>query len=452
MKLIWGVISLSIIYFFSSCNDAGVINPVLKNSQWVRSYGGVNADALTFMDITNDGGSIITGYSISSSFGDNDVYAMKLDDKGNLIWANSFGSSANDQSSGVTQASDGYYIVAGQTNSFGATGFDIYVLKISPGGDVVWSVIYKAPNDDYAAGVIESAEGGFVITGYSNSFGSPGNTDIFLMKITNDGDVQWAKSFGGIENDYATCIRKTSNGYIVGGYTFSYTSTNDAFILNFNTNGTIIWSRIYSGFGDDRILAVEPSGNDFLAVGYTQSFGLTSEDMFILKMDNNGFLYSGTNGNPRTFGDSALQSDRAYSIVPTTDGGFFITGYVSSSPNSQHLVLLKLFGNMEYAWSKTYASTGNDAGNFIRRKDANYVITGNTFAPGSNDIYSLSIKDDGAACSASTNFTPLGGNPQVIEGPVTVIVNDVTSVFQKTGVTSQTGGSGFSTVTNCTSE
>jgi hypothetical protein len=453
VKLIAGLFLLSItVYLIPSCNDAGIINPVDKNSSWVKSYGGVNSDVFSFMQLTNDGGSIITGYTISSSFGDNDVYAMKLDDKGNTVWSNSFGSSSNDQANCVTQTEDGNYIVVGQTKSFGATGFDIYVLKLNSGGNIIWSNIYKAPNDDYAVGVIEATEGGYVVAGYSNSLSSPGNTDVFLLKLSTEGDVQWAKSYGQTENDYATCIKKTNNGYIVGGYSFSFSQTSDVFIINFNSNGTIIWSRMYGGFGDDRCFSIEISGNDFIAAGYTQSFGIPSEDMFIFKMDNNGFLYHSADGDPRTFGDSALLSDRANSVVPTTDGGFLITGYVTTASNSEHLALIKLFGNMEFDWVKMYAGTSNDAGYSINRKESHYIIGGNIYASGSSDILTVSIKDDGTSCSNSINFTPLGGKPDVIEGAVTLIVNDVTSVFQKNVVQSQTGGTGFSSITNCTSQ
>ncbi len=93
-----------------------------------------------------------------------------------------------------------------------------------------------------------------------------------------------------------------------------------------------------------------------------------------------------------------------------------------------------------------------DAGNNIRRSQNHYIVAGTTYAQGNGDIYTLAIKDDGSSCGNTVNFTPLGGKPVIIEGPVTFTINDVTSVFQKTGVQSQSGGTGFSGITICNTQ
>jgi hypothetical protein len=439
--------------FFTSCDDSGVIPTPAANGQWVKNHGGANSDIMTSMQITSDGGSILTGYTISFSFGNNDIFLTKLDASGNITWNNVFGGSGNDQGKCVIQTSDGGYLVAGQTKSFGALNFDAYVLKLGAGGNIIWSSIYKKPNDQVVSGAVEMSGGGYIITG-SDSTGGVNNYDIFALRIDANGSVQWAKTYGGTQNDFSASVKNTSTGgFIIAGNSYSFAPTSDVFVLNLSSNGSTVWTRTYGGEGEDAGSCIEQSGTDFIVCGYAQSFALTSEDMFILKMDLNGFLYHDANGNPRTFGGPLLQSDRANWIIPTADGGFIACGYMTIGTSNQDMVLVKLFGNLEFAWARRYGGSINDAGCTVKQKNDGYLAGGTTysFGTGSSDIYLQSVKSDGSTCDStnSQSFTPLGGTPGVTEGAVTILINDVTGSFQKNDVSSMSSGAGFSTITNC---
>jgi hypothetical protein len=451
--LIYSFLLFFLSIYFVSCDDSGVIPTVPKNNQWVKNYGGANSDMMTSMQITSDGGSIVTGYSISFSFGDNDIFVSRLDGSGNISWSSVYGGSGNDQAECVILTSDGGYLVAGQTKSFGALNFDVYVLKLGSGGNVLWSNIYQKPKDQIVAGAVEMADGGFVIAG-SDSTGAVNNYDIFCLKINSSGAVQWAKSYGGTQNDFSASIKKTpGGGFVVAGNSYSFTPTSDAFVLNLTENGSTIWTRTYGGEGEDRAACIEPSGTDFIVCGHTQSFALTTEDMFVFKLDLNGYLYHNADGNPRTFGGPLMQSDRAYWVIPTSDNGFIMTGYMGIAGSNEDLVLIKLFGNLEFSWARRYGGANNDIGYSVKQKNDGYITAGTTysFGTGSSDIFFQSLKSDGTSCDSTNgqSFTPLGGTPGVTEGVWTVLVNDVTSTFQQTGVTTMTSGAGFSAITNC---
>src|SRR5437667_6525747 len=109
----------SMCFYFISCDDSGIVTTTPKNNQFVKNYGGANADLMTSMQLTSDGGSIVTGYTISFSFGDNDIFVSRLDGSGNISWSSVYGGSGNDQAECIIQTSDGGYLVAGQTKSFG---------------------------------------------------------------------------------------------------------------------------------------------------------------------------------------------------------------------------------------------------------------------------------------------------------------------------------------------
>ena len=130
------------------------------------------------------------------------------------------------------------------------------------------------------------------------------------------------------------------------------------------------------------------------------------------------------------------------SIIPTVDGGYALTGFVTNGTNGQDLCIIKLFGNLDFSWSKTYGGSNMDAGFCIKQNGSDYVIAGATFSSGAGgeDIYSLSVKSDGTTCNSSNNFTPIGGNPSPVSvNTVSSSIKDVTSSFQQTDVSTQSG-------------
>jgi ribosomal protein S11 len=180
----------------------------------------------------------VAGYTSSFGAGGTDIFLIKTDASGNLQWAKTYGGTGWDYAYSVQQTSDGGYIVAGHTNSFGAGYYDIFLIKTDANGNVIWAKTYGGTYSDYASSVQQTSDGGYIVAGYTFSFGA-GINDIFLIKTDANGNVIWAKTYGGTVGDEAYSVRQTSDGgYIVAGGTWSF-SVEGAFLIKTDANGNI---------------------------------------------------------------------------------------------------------------------------------------------------------------------------------------------------------------------
>jgi hypothetical protein len=156
---------------------------------WTRTYGGPAGDWGWSVEETSDGGYIIAGLTWSFGAGLEDVYLMKTDSVGDTVWTRTFGGPAGDRGNSVGQASDGGYVIAGATESFGAGSWDVYLIKTDGLGDTVWTRTYGGAAEDWGWSVEETSDGGYVIAGSTCSFGA-GAEDVYLIKTDADGLVQ----------------------------------------------------------------------------------------------------------------------------------------------------------------------------------------------------------------------------------------------------------------------
>jgi hypothetical protein len=178
----------------------------------------------------------VAGWTYSFGAGSADFFLIKTDANGNIIWAKTYGGIYIDSATSVQQTSDGGYIVAGRTGSFGAGG-DIFLIKTDANGNVQWAKTYGGTVYDIASSVQQTSDGGYIVAGYTNSFGA-GWGDIFLIKTDANGNVQWAKTYGGIYEDWASSVQQTSDGgYIVAGRTYSFGA--GVFLIKTDANGNI---------------------------------------------------------------------------------------------------------------------------------------------------------------------------------------------------------------------
>ncbi len=222
-------------------------NP-MSATYFAKTYGGTDYDWASSVQQTSDGGYIVAGHT--SSFGG--IFLIKTDANGNIQWAKTYGGTDWDEAYSVQQTSDGGYIVAGRTWSFGAGGVDIFLIKTDANGNVIWAKTYGGTDEDGASSVQQTSDGGYIVAGYTASFGA-GYDDIFLIKTDANGNVQWAKTYGGIIVDRAYSVQQTSDGgYIVAVWTNSFGAGGyDAFLVKTDASGNIQWAKTYGGTGDD---------------------------------------------------------------------------------------------------------------------------------------------------------------------------------------------------------
>jgi nicotinamide riboside kinase len=245
---------------------------------------------------TSDGGYIVAGSTRSFGAGRHDIILIKTDANGNRIWAKTYGGTEDDRAYAVQQTSDGGYIVAGSTRSFGAGRDDIILIKTDANGNRIWAKTYGGTEDDRAYAVQQTSDGGYIVAGSTRSFGA-GRHDIILVKTDANGNRIWAKTYGGTEDDRAYAVQQTSDGgYIVAGSTRSFSGGRDDIILiKTDANGNIIWAKTYEGTDDDmdRAYAVQQtSDGGYIVAGSTRSFGAGRHDIILIKTDANGNIGS----------------------------------------------------------------------------------------------------------------------------------------------------------------
>jgi len=206
-----------------------------------------------------------------------------------ISFAKTFGGSDYDRVYSVQQTSDGGYIVAGYTRSFGAGGYDVFLLKTDASGNLRWAKTFGGSDWEGASSVQQTSDGGYIVAGYTYSFGAGG--DAFLLKTDASGNLQWAKTFGGSDYEFAFSVQQTSDGgYIVAGGTYSFgAGSYDVFLLKTDASGNLQWAKTFGeGSGDVAFSVQQTSDGGYIVAGWTWSFGAGYEDVFLLKTDANG--------------------------------------------------------------------------------------------------------------------------------------------------------------------
>jgi hypothetical protein len=210
------------------------------NEEWYQTFGGEERDAAWTVQQTTDGGYIITGFTMSFGAGSSDVYLVKTDEEGNEEWSRTFGGVEFDTANSVQQTTDGGYIIAGRTGSFGAGGWDTYLVKTDGEGNEEWSRTFGGVEFDIADSVQQTTDGGYIIAGSTGSFGA-GSSDVYLVKTDGEGNEEWSRTFGGVEFDIANSVQQTTDGgYVIAGLTASYGAGSwDAYLVKTDGEGVV---------------------------------------------------------------------------------------------------------------------------------------------------------------------------------------------------------------------
>jgi hypothetical protein len=377
----------------------------LSVKSFAKTYGGTSYDRAYSVQQTSDGGYILAGRTLSFGAGNYDIFLIKTDAIGNIRWAKTFGGTSDDWAYSVQQTFDGGYIVAGYTESFGAGWYDIFLIKTDTNGNVQWAKTYGGTSGDVAFSVQQTSDGGYIVAGYTESFGAGG--DIFLVKMDANGSVQWAKTYGGTIDDYASSVQRTSDGgYIVAGYTYSFgAGYTDIFLIKTDANGNLQWAKTYGGTDYDWASSVQQtSDGGYIVAGYTWSFGAGGYDIFLIKTDASGNLQWA-----KTYGGTS--SDGAYSVQQTSDGGYIVAGWTSGD-----IFLIKTDANGNLQWAKTYGGTSGDVAFSVQQtSDDGYIVAGLTlsFGAGWDDIFLIKTDANGniGSCSIVQNASPTATTP-----------------------------------------
>lgn len=216
----------------------------------------------------------------------------KYDSNGNLIWNKLWGGIGYDGGQSVIQSTDGGYVITGNTTSYGAGSNDMLVAKYDSSGSLVWNRLWDGSNVDLGRNIIQSVDGGYVIVGYSVSYGA-GGQDMLLAKYDTSGNLSWNKLLGGTGYDSGFSLTQIGDGgYITIGYTASYgAGSYDMLLAKYDASGNLSWNKVWGGMGDEYGKSLmQTSDGGYVATGYTTSYGAGSNDMFLAKFKSDGLI------------------------------------------------------------------------------------------------------------------------------------------------------------------
>ena len=364
----------------------------IPDTLWTQTFGGTNIDVGHAVQQTADGGYIIAGYTRSyGTMSGRNAWLVKTDPLGNEVWNNAFGGEDDEEAYAVLQTADEGYVFAGYTKSLGLGGNDVLLIKADSIGNSQWIRTFGGAQDDEGYSLQQTTDGGFIIAGVTSSFGA-GGRDVWLIKTDSAGNETWNRTLGGFGSDGAWSVQQTSDGgYILTGWTFSYGPgfLGNAWLVKTDSAGIEQWDQVFGGDDVDRGYSVrETTGGGYILTGYTSSSGAGLYDMLLIRTDA-----AGNAEWNRAFGGSGR--DYGNAVQQTSDGGFIITGYtLSFGAGGDDLWVVKTDSSGNEAWNRTYGGGSSDVGYDIQpTADGGYIIAGHTlsYGAGLHDAYLIRL-------------------------------------------------------------
>jgi hypothetical protein len=313
--------------------------------EWDMPYGILYQDFGTWVEQTRDMGYIVTGYKWGQGYGGEDVVLLKTNAYGEQQWKKYIGHQHRDQGFCVRELPDGY-IITGHTMSYTEPG-DIYVVRTDTEGEVIWDKYLGTNQIDYSYDITSTPDGQFIVAGTKGGFYNVDLTifrmpdcDALLVRIDGEGEQVWQKLYGGEGHDWFWAVRPAPDGggYYCLGSTQSYGEGSfDMYLVRISEEGDELWHKTFGGSHVDygQSLGIAPDGNLYL-LGTTQSFGQNgSTDLYLVKTDPSGErLWELAIG-----GD---YSDYGHCVRATPEGGCVILGDYQWADETKDMYLIRI--------------------------------------------------------------------------------------------------------------
>jgi len=387
--------------------------PAGANEPELMSYytiGGPRPDFGYSIEPTNDGGYIIAG--ISQSLGDHysDAWLIKLNSTGETEWEHAYGGSQVEEARHAIQTPDGGYLLTGKTCSYANSEFsDLWLVKTDPLGEPIWMRTYGEDNGEELGSFVQNtADGGYIVVGRSNSFGE-GDYDIYLIKLNAQGEMRWQRTLGGNNDDLGYTVRERSDGYVVAGYTNSFgVGKEDMCLIFTNENGEQESVKTYGGDDSDfGAYLTQTLDGGYILSGESHSEGYGGS-IWIVKTDDAGH-------QEWTYCCGGTYLDGSYGIINDFERGYLMAGWTETEESGNtDAVVIKLdeFGVED--WRCSYDMNSEDVGLGLQQdSEGNCFMVGYTYTGSalSFDLFVAQLREIG-----ELGIDPLAGDkPEIYE-------------------------------------
>ena len=308
------------------------------NLQWQQTYGGLDSDFCYSIEKAFDGGYILAGTTSSFGSGSLDYLIIKVDSVGTFEWKKYYGGIGVEKLKDVIHSFDFCYYFLGITYSFGAGTHDIQILKTDVNGDTLWTKTYGGIHNDVANCLIQSTDSNLLFVGWTSNFNA-NSGDVLLTKIDTSGNIIWTKTYGGLYFDGGSHLIQTfDGGYMITGRTQSSTAgvSNKLYLIKTDSFGDTIWTKAYNNHYFVNSNCIEQTVDGGYIITGSENITGTNPDVYVFKIDANG-----NEEWSASFGGASL--DYGLCIKQTFDEGFVVSGTNSSIGAGGEDVYLKKF-------------------------------------------------------------------------------------------------------------
>jgi hypothetical protein len=382
-------------------DGAGAFNP---DNSFNRTYGGSDYDTVYQVIECEDGGYAIIGATASFGIGSNDVWLVRTSYTGQMIWSRTYGGSSNDVGRGILELSDGGFAVIAETESFGAGQMDFWLIRTDSNGNHLWNRTYGGSFRDHGFSILEHNDGGFVLMGMTTSFGGA-DKDMWLVHTDSAGNHLWNYTYGGGQLDEGLSMVKCSDGgFAISGYS-DQTGNREVWLVRTDSDGTLLWERYHGLTHRERGEAiVQLSDGGFLIAGNTEDAGTGASDMWLLRTNSTGHLEWNRI-------HAGIGNDYGYAVIERDDGGFAVAGFTNSSgAGNQDAWLMFTNETGHHMWNQTYGGPDYDNSvSLVQTTGGSYLLVGQTwsYGMGNGDIWMVvlpRINWDGTPTGQDSEF------------------------------------------------